>query len=68
MMARPFVTTHLALGTQVANLGKIEAVGVVSGERYYWLVGLGGVVSMMPACQVEAMMAADSPCREQEER
>jgi len=55
MSAPTLDSRHLSLGTKIANMGKIGAVGIIEGERYYWLVGLGGVVSMMPACVVEAL-------------
>lgn len=41
----------LALGTRT-QWGKIAAVGITGGERYYWMTK-AGVVSMMPADVVE---------------
>lgn len=32
--------------------GRIAAVGIIGGERYYWMVK-GSTVSMMPAVVVE---------------
>lgn len=32
--------------------GKIAAVGVLSGERYYWMLDKHGTISMMPATVV----------------
>ena len=34
--------------------GRISAVGLTGGERYYWMIARNGVVSMMPADVVEA--------------
>ena len=39
--------------------GKISAIGIVSGERYYWTVDKYGGVAMMPADAVEGAHAAD---------
>lgn len=36
--------------------GRVGAVGIISGERYYWLVKRG-VVSMMPAAVIEGAQA-----------
>lgn len=36
--------------------GRVAAVGILSGERYYWLVKRG-VVSMMPADVIEGGQA-----------
>ena len=33
--------------------GAVSAVGMIQGERYYWLVDEHGDVAMMPACVVE---------------
>lgn len=33
--------------------GKITAVGITGGERYYWMVDKHGCVAMMPASVVE---------------
>lgn len=53
---RPF----LGIGTVVEmdrSRHRVEAVGVLKGERYYWLVEQGrgrpGLVSMLPADSVE---------------
>lgn len=43
---------HLPIDTKTP-WGPIGAVGVVGGERYYWMIDKHGVVSMMPACVVE---------------
>lgn len=42
----------IKLGTIVKPWGKVKAVGVIEGERYYWLT-LGNLVSMIPANVVE---------------
>ena len=34
--------------------GRISAVGLTGGERYYWMIARNGVISMMPADVVEA--------------
>ena len=41
------------IGWFVRPWGKITAVGVVGGERYYWLEDRRGSVSMIPADVVE---------------
>jgi len=33
--------------------GKVVAVGMIEGERYYWFVDKHGTVSMIPAVAVE---------------
>lgn len=43
----------LAIGTVVKPYGKIAAVGILSGERYYWLIDKQKTVSMMPADEIE---------------
>jgi hypothetical protein len=43
----------LPINRVVKPYGKIAAVGVIKGERYYWLVDARGDVSMMPADVVE---------------
>lgn len=42
----------IPLGTQT-KYGIIDAVGALSGERYYWMVDEYKCVSMMPASIVE---------------
>jgi hypothetical protein len=37
----------------VKPYGKIGAVGLLQGERYYWLIDKHGTVSMMPADVIE---------------
>lgn len=44
---------RLELGERVEPYGTVEAIGLLSGERYYWLIDKHGVVSMMPADVVE---------------
>lgn len=44
----------LMLGTVVKPWGKIGAVLLTDGERYYHLIDKHGMVSMMPADVVEA--------------
>jgi hypothetical protein len=39
----------IALGTIVTPHGRVAAVGVLRGERYYWMIDHAGTVSMMPA-------------------
>lgn len=43
----------IPLGARVPIYGKVSAVGIISGERYYWLIADNGTVSMMPACMIE---------------
>lgn len=50
----------LQLGLQVEPWGIIQAVAFLSGERYYFLTGRGGV-AMMPAGVVESAHLA-RPC------
>ena len=45
-------TKPLNLGTKT-KWGKITAVGITGGERYYWMVDKHGCVAMMPASVVE---------------
>lgn len=47
------INKPLPLGTKTA-WGIVEAVGCISGERYYWLIDQHGSISMMPAFVVEA--------------
>ena len=42
------------------DMGRVAAVGILSGERYYWLIDKHGVVSMMPADAVEPRCDCDS--------
>lgn len=46
----------IALGTRT-RWGIVAAIGLLSGERYYWMVsekkGTAPSVAMMPACVVE---------------
>lgn len=45
----------LFIGQIVKPWGRVAAVGMIGGERYYWLVDLRTkAVSMMPADTVEA--------------
>jgi len=46
------LTMPLLPGTEVPGFGKVIAVGWI-GERYYWLLGERGGISMMPASVVE---------------
>lgn len=41
------------LGTYRKHYGKISAVGITGGERYYWLIDEDGTVSMMPWFVIE---------------
>lgn len=47
----------LPLGTAVPPYGEIQAVGMLGGERYYWLTTKDGAVSMIPAVVLEPMHA-----------
>ncbi len=42
----------LPLGTDT-EFGEVSAVGCIDGERYYWMVGQHGDVSMIPADATE---------------
>lgn len=42
----------LPLGTRT-RWGSVDGIGIVGGERYYWILDKHGIVSMMPACAVE---------------
>jgi hypothetical protein len=46
-------TKPLPLGAVIKPYGKIAAVGLTGGERYYWLIGKHGDVVMMPADVIE---------------
>ena len=48
----------LALGTVVKPYGKVAAVGIIDGERYYWIVGQG-VSAMMPASEIESTVSTE---------
>jgi len=48
----PLLLHLLPCGTQT-KWGKIAAVGIITGERFYWMVSAEGVISMMPADVVE---------------
>lgn len=41
------------LGTIIEPWGKVAAVGITGGERYYWLINKHGTVSMIPATDIE---------------
>lgn len=43
----------LPLGSRVSPYGKVQAVGLTGGERYYWMVNDDGDVAMMPWFVVE---------------
>lgn len=47
----------LPLGTKT-EWGEIEAIGSLSGERYYWMAHEDGGVAMIPAFIVEAQHEA----------
>ena len=55
----------IPLDTYVHPLGKIAAVGLVSGERYYWTVGHDGAVGMLPASVVEPMAEQQNNLRKE---
>ena len=42
----------LQLGSDT-QWGKIIAVGIIEGERYYWMLDKSGTISMMPDFMVE---------------
>lgn len=44
--------TIVKLGSKTPY-GKVVAVGLIGGERYYWMIGRGQGVSMMPADVIE---------------
>ena len=46
------MSSLVAIGTVIKPWGKVIAVGLTGGERYYWLDD-NGVISMMPACEIE---------------
>lgn len=50
-------TRPIPLGTVVKPWGRIDAIGILSGERYYWLTKRGAV-SMLPAILIEPTVAA----------
>jgi hypothetical protein len=43
----------IGLDVTVHPWGTIKMIGWIGGERYYWLIGKRGCVSMMPAEVVE---------------
>lgn len=45
--------TMLMVGAVVPPWGRVVAVGTTGGERYYWLSGKSGIVSMIPAAMLE---------------
>ncbi len=56
MKRLPLITTPaLSIGTKVRPWGKISAIALLSGERYYFLLDRYEGVSMMDAATVEAM-------------
>ena len=48
--------SYLELGKVYRPYGKLGAVALLQGERYYFFVDKG-TVSMMPACSVENLRA-----------
>ena len=42
----------IALGTKTV-WGEVVAVGVIQGERYYWMIDKHGTVGMIPAVVAE---------------
>ncbi len=51
-MEQKEIRLPLPLGTDT-EWGKIQAVGLTGGERYYWIVDKDGDVSMLPFFVVE---------------
>ena len=49
--------TPLALGTQT-QWGKVEAIGILCGERYYWMIDKHKCVSMIPASMVDGVITS----------
>ena len=49
-------STPIALGTKT-QWGAVEAVGVIGGERFYWMVDSHQGVSMIPASVLEGTAA-----------
>jgi hypothetical protein len=45
------------LGVIVRPWGKVAAVGILNGERYYWFTDEGGNVSMIDADTAESRRA-----------
>ena len=56
----------LRLGT-VTEWGRIDMIGSLEGERYYWMTDSRGVVSMMPADVVEPSVTAQQPAQGEKE-
>lgn len=52
------MTPLIGLGTKT-RWGPVSAVGMIEGERYYWMIK-AGVVSMMPAPTVEESLSSGS--------
>ena len=48
----------LPIGTETPY-GRIEAIGSLSGERYYWMIDKHKVVSMIPASILEEELTPD---------
>lgn len=46
----------IPLGTEIRIYGRVAAVGVIEGERYYWIVDGSQCVSMMPATTMNALL------------
>ncbi len=43
----------LKLGDKTKEFGKVVAIGITGGERYYWFKK-GNIISMIPAFMVKA--------------
>lgn len=54
----------LPLGTEVKPYGKIEMIGSLDGERYYWLVNKDGSVAMMPSIVIEGVAKSQGVCED----
>lgn len=48
----------IPLDVVIEPWGRIAAIGVTGGERYYWFVDKDGCVSMIPAFMVEGIERA----------
>ena len=46
-------TPFVPIGTNVKGYGKVSAILITSGERYYLLTGKKNTVSLMPANIIE---------------
>ena len=52
---------QLKLGDRVSPYGRVVAIMLLNGERYYFFVGKGESVAMMPACAITVPPDKEKP-------